>query len=140
MDNFESLMNRVLLDRSDQKAVDELVRYFIIHNMMMKSADFDKVIYDSLSTDNFKSLHHLAKVYLKYKEEFERAVESTNTEEATRLNSTSIVFSEVGKLQIRKTIEEHVLNNASDELKKIINDKFLEILEEERRNGSTKTP
>ena len=129
MEDFERLMNQVLLDKEDKSAVTELVRYFIINNLIDRAIDYDSIVYTALSEGNFKCLHSLVEIYLRYSSSFLKDLKEDGSEASTE----SIVFSSLGKLQIRKTIEDFVLSQASDGMKKYLDDKFLFFLEEKRK-------
>lgn len=133
-DALRDLFFKVLLNPSDQRAVDEVFRYFIIHNMYSRYIDIDKILYDALSLNDFRCLKQLAVVEKKY-----RIAINTNEdlkESSSKDLNKSLLFSEMGKLQIRKTIEDYIIDNASIEMKEKLTQLYNTFVEKEKKDGS----
>lgn len=133
-DALRDLFFKVLLNPSDQRAVDEVFRYFIIHNMYSRYIDIDKILYDALALNDFRCLKQLAVVEKKYRI-------AINTNEDLKDSSSkdlnkSLLFSEMGKLQIRKTIEDYIIDNASIEMKEKLTQLYNTFVEKEKKDGS----
>lgn len=133
-DALRDLFFKVLLNPSDQRAVDEVFRYFIIHNMYNRDIDIDKILYDALALNDFRCLKQLAAVEKKYRI-------AINTNEDLKDSSSkdlnkSLLFSEMGKLQIRKTIEDYIIDNASIEMKEKLTQLYNTFVEKEKKDGS----
>jgi len=133
-DALRDLFFKVLLNPSDQRAVDEVFRYFIIHNMYSRAIDIDKILYDALSLNDFRCLKQLAVVEKKYRIAI-NINEDLKDSSSKDLNK-SLLFSEMGKLQIRKTIEDYIIDNASIEMKEKLTQLYNTFVEKEKKDGS----